>query len=283
MCGVWEVPVRAVERWGEDYGFLRFEAPELALKCLPGQFVMAAPECSSYNFPYPLLKRALAIYEVPESGPRSGQLSLMVKAIGDGTRGLLSLREGDRLQLIGPLGNGFDLEASQGRQCLLIAGGIGLASFLLLARRLLELGREVTLLYGGRSRSDLFGLADFKRLGIPCLVTTEDGSEGLHGRVTLALEEVLQQPTHDFFSYTCGPNPMMEAVSKINLERAIPGQLSVESKMACGFGVCLGCTVLTSAGYRLACTHGPVFSVEEFVWEGNNKLGQVLLERGISC
>jgi len=281
MCGVWEAPVTAVERWGEDYGFLRVEAPELAARCLPGQFVMAAPECSR-SLPYPLLKRALAIYDIPESGTRYGWISLMVKAIGDGTQSLVSLREGDRLQLVGPLGNGFDLEASQGRHCLLVAGGIGIASLLLVARRLVESGREVTLLYGGRSRSDLVGLEDFKRLGVRCLVTTEDGSEGQRGRVTLALEEALRQSGEDFFTYTCGPNPMMEAVSRINLERGIPGQLSVESKMACGFGVCLGCTVLTTAGFRLACTHGPVFSPEEFVWEGKGKLAQALLERGIS-
>ena len=243
---------------------------------------MAAPECSQ-SLPYPLLKRALAIYDIPDSSARPGWISLIVKAIGDGTQALVSLRKGDRLQLVGPLGNGFDLEASRDRHCLLVAGGIGIASLLLVARRLVELERDVTLLYGGRSRSDLVGLEDFKRLGVRCLVTTEDGSQGRRGRVTLALEEALQLSGENFFTYTCGPNPMMEAVSRINLERGIPGQLSVESKMACGFGVCLGCTVLTTNGYRLACTHGPVFSPQEFVWEGEGKLSQALLERGISC
>lgn len=281
MCGVWEVPVKRVRNWGEIYAFLELEAPALASRIQPGQFLMAAP-AEFQEIPYPLLKRALAVYDVASHQDHPHELSLMIKAIGDGTRALSRLEAGERISLVGPLGNGFDLEASSGCHCLLVAGGIGIASLLLLGRRLLELGRSVSLLYGGRRETDLVGLDDFQALGIPCRVTTEDGSRGRHGLVTVALDEMISRRSDPLYCYICGPNPMMQAVTRRTTRAGIPCQLSVETKMACGFGVCLGCSVLTTGGYRLACTHGPVFPADSFVWEGSGNLEQILERRELS-
>jgi dihydroorotate dehydrogenase electron transfer subunit len=114
----------------------------------------------------------------------------------------------------------------------------------------------------------MVGLEDFRQLEIPVIPTTEDGTLGRRGLVTAALGDCLAElPAALANLYTCGPNPMMQAVSAMAKERGIPCQISVEMKMACGFGVCLGCTVKTRGSYRLACTHGPVFDADDFVWE----------------
>jgi dihydroorotate dehydrogenase electron transfer subunit len=170
--------------------------------------------------------------------------------------------------LIGPLGNGFTISPHLGRRHFLIAGGTGIASVLLLAKELLQKGDEVHLLYGGRSREDLIGLEDFEQLGARILVTTDDGSYGLKGLVTDALRQCMEQfEPDDLNFFACGPMAMMQTVAELAQARDIPCQISVEVKMACGFGVCLGCSVKTVQGYRLSCTHGPVFDVAQFLWE----------------
>ncbi len=244
---------------------LTVQAPEIASATRPGQFVMAAVSGQG-DIPSPLLKRALAVFTIPDREPT--RITLLIKTLGDGTRRLAAVRPGDTLELVGPLGEGFDLERARNRINLIVVGGTGIASVYLLARDLCHRGEEVRLLYGGRSADDLAGLEPFERLNIPILTTTEDGTAGETGLVTAALRDCLQRyPVRHLNLYTCGPNRMMQVVSEMASPLAIPCQVSVEIKMACGFGVCLGCTVKTSAGYRLACTHGPVFDASEFVWE----------------
>lgn len=257
---------------------LVLQAPEIARRCLPGQFVMAAEE-AGMDQPFPLLKRALAVYSTRFEG-QEGVLSLLLKVVGDGTRRLVSLRPGDQVSLVGPLGNGFSLQEGRGKVCYLVAGGIGIASFYLLAEELLAQGGRPSLVYGARSRQDLAGIGDFEALGLPVYVSTEDGSRGIRGLVTSALQEaVTDHSGKPAIIYTCGPTPMMQAVSRWAAARSLPCRISVENRMACGFGVCLGCTVLTAQGYRLACTHGPVFDSAHFVWESPQRRSDVQ-ERG---
>lgn len=257
-------PLTENHQFSNGNHILTVQAPEIARQALPGQFVMAAAATEG-SIPYPLLKRALAVYSVSED---RSSLRLLLKVIGEGTRRLSELRNGEALELVGPLGNGFDLERGRGRLNLLVVGGTGIASVLLLARKLLDQGDETILIYGGRTGADLVGLDDFIGLEIPVLVTTEDGSRGTRGLVTDALRETLNRNKERSLNvYTCGPNAMMEAVWKMAEPRSVPCQVSVEVKMACGFGVCLGCTVKTTESYRLACTHGPVFNAETFIWE----------------
>lgn len=244
---------------------LVLDAPAISRQCRAGQFVMAA-EDAGMGQPFPLLKRALAVYSTRFEG-RPEVLSLLLKVVGDGTRRLASLRSGDRVSLVGPLGNGFSLQEGRGKVCYLVAGGIGIASFLLLAEGLLAQGDRPVLVYGARSQSDLAGIKDFEALGMPVYVSTEDGSRGVRGLVTAALQKaVADHSGQPGIIYSCGPTPMMHAVSLWASERGLPCRISVENRMACGFGVCLGCTVETRDGYRLACTHGPVFDAAKFSW-----------------
>jgi len=247
---------------GRNNFLLSFEAVQISAEARPGHFVMAAPE-SRQVVPSPLLKRALAIYSTGDS-----QISVLVKVIGEGTARLASMNPGQRADIIGPLGNGFDLEAGKGRVNMLVAGGVGIASVHLLARELRRRGEDVILLYGGRTAADLVLQDDFRELGVLAFVTTDDGAAGVRGFVTAALQEQLKVYSSESLNmYACGPEPMLREVSRIACSRGIPCQVSVEARMACGFGVCLGCSVRTRASYRLACTHGPVFQASEIVWD----------------
>lgn len=262
-----EAPVIENLRFPQHNYLLSLQAPKVAQKVLPGQFVMAA-EVEKLTLPYPLLKRAMAVYSTAEEKGERSIITLLLKVIGDGTRRLASLQPGDTVSLIGPLGNGFDTGQGHGKINLLVAGGIGIASLYLLADKLKRDGQQLHLIYGGQGAKDLVGLDDFRRLEIPIFVTTDDGSLGFKGLVTEGLESYLKDlPQDDLVIYTCGPNPMMKAVSSLAASYNIPCQISVEAKMACGFGVCLGCSVKTVGSYRLACRHGPVFDAAEFVWE----------------
>ncbi len=274
MAQILEAPVRQRIDLPRDNFLLDVEAPSIAAQTRPGQFVMAAPS-DNLMLSNPLLKRALAVYSVDGPHGKPNRLRLLFKVIGDGTQRLAEMLPGSRVSLVGPLGNGFDLEAAKGRINLILAGGIGIASVYLLARELTRSGEEVQLLYGGRTADDLVCLQDFEKLEIPIRLTTEDGSKGLKGLITKSLLECLDRfpPEHLHF-FTCGPNPMMQAVSRLAAQHEIPCQISVETKMACGFGVCLGCSVKTVDSYRLACTHGPVFRAERFVWEGETSPGE---------
>lgn len=269
MSLVIERPVIENRQFPNHNYILAVRAPEIAERVRPGQFVMAA-ESQYPILPSPLLKRALAVYTIEEMHGNEEVITLLLRVVGDGTHRLARVRPGDSLELVGPLGNGFDTEASKGKMTILVAGGTGIASVYLLARELRRRGEEVLLIYGGRSREDLVGIKDFERLDIPIGITTEDGSAGIKGLVTNALEDQLTRvPGLHLHVVACGPNPMMRAVSRLALGAGGTCHISVEAKMACGFGVCLGCTVKTQSSYRLACTHGPVFDAAEFVWEDN--------------
>lgn len=262
-----EAPVIEVDHFANGNCIVAVEDTALAEVTRPGHFVMAAPEAPE-TVPHPLLKRALAIYKIGLSTTGRPAVFFLIKVVGDGTRQLASLAPGKRVNLIGPLGNGFDLERARSRINFLVVGGTGIASVYLLAEHLSRYGEEVHLVYGGQTGDDLVGLDDFKRLEIPTVVSTDDGSQGYHGLVTGAFLEYLSGfPSDKANIYTCGPNPMMQAVTEIADSNGIPCQISVESKMGCGFGVCLGCSVMTKGSNRLACTDGPVFDAAEFVWE----------------
>lgn len=261
MMRVSRVPVADSLSLANGNHKLIVQAPELASDCRAGQFAMVSPGRTS-SVPAPLLKRALAVYRVSDQ-----KVTFLLRVVGDGTAALAGLRPGDTVELVGPLGNGFELGEGAGMRYL-VAGGIGIASFYLLAEELAQTNRPVCLVYGARTSADLVGIEDFEALGIPACVSTEDGSRGDEGLVLMALERACaQHGLGDARLDVCGPTAMMRAVAEWGVQRGIPAGISVENRMACGFGVCLGCTVKTAGGFRLACTHGPVFDAEGFVWE----------------
>lgn len=269
MVSLLQAPVVENQKLSQEYFLLTVRAPQIAQAVLPGQFVMAA--ASSDFLPYPLLKRALAVYTVGGDNGQPTLLRLLAKIVGDGTQALASLTRHHEIDLIGPLGVGFDLSAARGKRNLAIAGGVGIASVYLLVEELHKAGEEVQLIYGGRSKVDLVGLEDFQRLSIPILLTTEDGSVGLPGRVTEGLHQMMNTVSGVKLSlFTCGPPAMMQAVAEMAHVAAVPCQASLEARMACGFGVCLGCSIQTVHGYRLVCREGPVFSTPDLVWEASD-------------
>ncbi len=210
----------------------------------PGQFVELA-------LPGLFLRRPFSVCDWD-----AGSLSLLYEQVGRGTALLRSLPVGTELDLLTGLGKGFRLSRA-GERPLLIGGGSGVSPLLGLARRLLEGGVRPHVILGFASREDLVLLDEFYRLGLAPTVTTEDGSFGIRGRVT----EAMDLP-HSFF-YACGPHAMLQAVCQAS---PVSGQISLDGRMGCGFGACMGCTVQTVNGPRRVCKDGPVFDKEELLW-----------------
>lgn len=211
--------------------------------CMPGQFVNVKVD-SAY------LRRPLA----PAAWDKDG-MTLIYKVVGIGTDWLARCRAGDKLDLLTGLGNGYDTGMS-GSHPLLIGGGVGLPSLYLLAGELLRQGRHPRLIMGFGSAQDIFYRQEFEAL-MPVTVTTLDGSAGIRGLVT---DAPLQG--EDSYFYACGPLMMLKALCRLPL----PGQLSLEERMGCGFGACMGCTINTAKGPRRVCKEGPVFFKEDLIW-----------------
>ena len=231
-----------------------FDAPALCEEAQPGQFVMVACGEGTDLF----LRRPISIHNCDK-----GVLSLMFAVVGEGTRRLAALREGDLVGLMGPLGHGFDVNIENSRVAL-IGGGVGKAPLAWLADALLARHNEVMLLIGGRSEAQIHGLERFENTDGACVCyATEDGSRGRRGFVNAWFD--------DGFSatriYSCGPMPMMRVVKEFAAARQIPCQLSLEERMGCGVGVCLGCTVKPAdkdaVHYLKVCKDGPAFWAEE--------------------
>jgi len=232
---------------------------------LAGQFYMLR---TSRRWPV-LLPRPFSLYDRSADG-KTG--SFLLKAIGPGTRALAALEPGEELWASGPLGRPFPEEVEQP---VCVAGGIGLAPFLLLARRWHDLGRDpVRLLFGGRSRDYLAGMEHFE--GIARVHTcTDDGSHGFSGLVTDLIANLLQKgDIHKGETiFCCGPDPMMEAVARLCTAEGLRCYLSLENYMGCGYGVCNGCSVRVKGErfggwpYSKSCIEGPVYEADELVFE----------------
>jgi dihydroorotate dehydrogenase electron transfer subunit len=249
---------------------LGFHAPALARDARPGQFVMAITPSGER------VATALGIYEA--SGDR---VSLMLVVVGPRTREIGLLARGDSLSLVGPLGNGFDLPAL-GKNVALVAGGVGIASLLLPAQRLIADGARVHLYYGARTAAALVDDELFESIGVRVSVATDDGSRGHHGYVTDVL--LREERAHETIA-ACGPSPMLRAVGSVARSLGIRAQLSLEETFACGVGACWGCIVPLARSSAQApafpeaapgetrdyvhariCREGPVFWSDELRW-----------------
>jgi len=178
---------------------------------------------------------------------QDGEMTIIYRVLGAGTRRMAGLAPGARLDLLTGLGNGFDLAPVRGRRIALVGGGCGLPPLYGAMEALA--GEDVTCVMGFASQADVFYEGAFAALGARELVTTADGTRGVRGLVTDALRSV----PYDYY-LACGPEPMLRAVHALGRE----GQLSFEERMACGFGACMGCTCKTIAGYKRICADGPV-------------------------
>jgi dihydroorotate dehydrogenase electron transfer subunit len=255
------------------YFRIRLTAPPEIAGTLPGKFVMVKVRDSID----PLLRRPFGIFNVgciESEYPGGGYgefFEILYKVVGKGTTVLANLHHGDHLDILGPLGKGFNVD-SPGSEKILVGGGVGLAPLYYLARELAK-GSAVRLFAGGRSRDDIICITEFERLGIETYVSTDDGTLGEEGLVTEALEEYLLRNSSDKAIYACGPFPMLKAVSGIAEHFGIPCQVSLEAYMACGVGACLGCVIKgrnhtdESPDYRCVCKEGPVFDHNDLLWD----------------
>jgi dihydroorotate dehydrogenase electron transfer subunit len=198
---------------------------------------------------------------------KASKVEIIYEILGKGTQILAARKPGEFLDIIGPLGNGFDYSRPPAKSTpaknILIGGGIGVAPLVFLAEKL-KLSKPLVLM-GARTKQQILCLQEFKVLGCTVKLATDDGSVGFKGRVTDLLRITLEQ-IKPLGLFSCGPHPMLKTVAQIAQENKISAQLSLEEHMACGIGACLGCAVLTKAGYKSVCKDGPVFHSEELVW-----------------
>ena len=262
-------------RLSEDYNVLRLAAPEIGEQTEPGQFVMvkAGPMIDS------ILRRPFSVFEVLKEHGRVTGISIFNKRAGRNTRALYAVDPGARIACLGPLGTHFtiDTAVAGGRQAtagaLMVAGGVGLAPFATLAESLAAARVPTALFYGARSERELFYRDFFTRLGVRLVLATEDGSEGVRGRITVPLEQELAGLTapNAAMVYACGPEAMLAAVARLAERYHQPSEVSVERVMGCGLGGCYSCVIpLRQHGqshYVRSCVGGPVFNGADIVWE----------------
>ena len=198
------------------------------------------------------LRRPISVANVEGS-----QLTIIYKAVGEGTEAMARMTGGEKLLTLTGLGNGYDLSVA-GERPLLIGGGAGVPPMYYLCRKLLALGAKPTVIMGFGSADEVFYKEEFEALGVKVYVTTVDGSAGIKGFVTDAMADL----GYTYF-YTCGPEPMLKAIYD---KSKTSGQFSFEERMGCGFGACMGCTCETKYGKKRICRDGPVLVKEEIIW-----------------
>ena len=210
----------------------------------PGQFV-------NIQLSGRFLRRPISVCDYDGS-----TLTILYKVVGGGTAQMAAMEEGQALDILTGLGNGYDLSVS-GSHPVLLGGGVGVPPLYRLAKDLIAQGKTVSVVLGFNTASEVFYEDEFRAMGCDVTVTTVDGSYGVKGFVTDALPE-----SYTYF-YTCGPEPMLKAVYRAS---ATSGQMSFEERMGCGFGACMGCSCKTLTGYKRICKDGPVMRKEEIAW-----------------
>ncbi len=249
------------QNWG-DYFLFRLESSAIAAEAKPGQFLMVRVS----DRLDPLLRRPLSIHAGEQN-----TLEIFFKIAGRGTALLAQKREGDRLDILGPLGKGFTWDAEpQGKFVFLVGGGRGIAPLYFLAQKMRGSGARVKVLYGGKSLADLPLRQKFEEEGLGLGCSTDDGTFGFHGFVTELLQAEISKKRPDGL-FVCGPDPMMIKAADVADRMKIPAQFSLESMMGCGFGACWGCVKRIRKSddgtWRKICEDGPVFPGSEIVWQ----------------
>ncbi len=199
------------------------------------------------------LRRPISVCDVD-----AATVTIVYKVVGEGTEQMSKMPVGTELDVLVGLGNGYDLSLA-GDAPLLLGGGVGVPPLYNLAKRLIAMGKKVTVVLGFNTKDEIFYEQEFKDLGAEVYVTTADGTYGIKGFVTDAMVDI----SYSYF-YTCGPEPMLKAIYKAS---TTSGQMSFEERMGCGFGACMGCSCKTITGYKRICKEGPVMKKEEILWE----------------
>ena len=245
----------------------------------PGNFFMLSI-ANGYD---PLLKRPFSVHRC-----MGNNFQILYRTVGKGTALLRKKKPGDVIEVIGPLGNAFPVRKDM-KNIILVAGGLGIAPIFALAERLISPprtlqkrgtkrglkkkdhgNRKPLLFYGARTRDELLCINELSSIGIDAIISTDDGSMGYKGTIVTVLKRYFTHHssliTHHCL-FACGPGPMLKAFSEMAEKKKLKGYAALEQNMACGLGTCLGCTVLTKAGYKRVCKEGPVFPLGDIVWE----------------
>ncbi len=229
------------------------ESPHIASMAEPGQFVMVC--CGKDT----LLRRPFSIHQV--NGDKTS-IALLFQVVGQGTNWLAQRKPGNRIDLLGPLGNGYSINPAS-RNLLLVGGGIGVAPLPFLAHIAMERNCSITMLLGASTATQLCP-NHLLPSTVNCITVTDDGTTGKKGFITDLLPEYIDWADQIF---ACGPNPMYRAMAKMPELKGKPVQISLEVRMGCGFGLCYGCTVKTKTGLKQVCKDGPLFELDEILWD----------------
>jgi dihydroorotate dehydrogenase electron transfer subunit len=254
-----KAPIISATETVKDVYLFRLSAPEIAAAAKPGQFVMV--RCGKDT----ILPRPISIHYVA-----GGEIALLFQVVGKGTAWLATMKKGDKLDIFGPLGNGYTVNPAS-NNLLLVAGGMGIAPLRFLAESAAGAGKNITVITGARTGDCLFPLTPPQYLfdkgmlpaGFQCLNATEDGSEGFKGLATGLIPHYLKNIDQIF---ACGPMPMFQTMAQMPELKNLPVQMSLEIMMGCGTGVCYGCTIKTKNGLKQVCKDGPVFRMDEILF-----------------
>lgn len=254
------------ERW-KDYHLLGLKTPQIARQAQPGQFLMARVNDQAY----PLLRRPFSIH-----ARRDDTVEIFFARAGVGTAILAEKEEGERLDILGPLGKGYVIKKNlKGKTIFLVGGGRGIAPLYFLARELRARKINPKIFYGAKTEAELPILEKFHRDGFDVFVSTDDGSVGFKGLASDLFQRELKRSSYlPAEIYACGPEAMMKAIAAHAGRHGIPAQFSLESIMGCGIGACWGCVKRIRRGHQAEwakiCEEGPVFRGAEIVWEGED-------------
>ncbi|MBD3426931.1 MAG: dihydroorotate dehydrogenase electron transfer subunit [Candidatus Omnitrophica bacterium] len=252
-----------------DHFAMELEQPFLAENSRPGQFVTCKVRELGTD---PLLRIPLGVHRIKKKG-----IDLLYKVVGTATSVLSRRVSGEELDLVGPLGNGFDLEAfrcGDYTRAVLVAGGHGIAPLFALAEELLSGGSRVEVFFGTCISEHVICTEELEKMGIKVHIATEDGMCGHKGYVTEPVRGHIEKGDIDparSMIFACGPRPLLAELERQIAGCGIPAQVSLDAYMACGIGACLGCAVRTRSGYKLVCKDGPVFISGEIDWEAESK------------
>ncbi len=266
-----QAPILVPRRIARDHYQMRLKAPDVAGRSKPGQFIHI--RCGPPQETNPLLRRPFSLLDVD---PKTGTVDFIYKIVGSGTRALTELPTGFKADLLGPLGRPFEIP--RGLQvAYLLGGGVGIPPLFLLAKRLLEKGHRVEVFLGARTKDWVICAPQFRRLGVPVRIATDDGTAGYKGSVVGLLGKFLRSANGASKAatllYVCGPTPMMEAAANLARQRRLSAQVSLEERMGCAMGCCMGCVVEVNSEpvgahmrFQRVCTEGPVFPSDAILW-----------------
>jgi len=236
---------------------IRFFAPQIADVAQPGQFVHI--KCGEeQNF---ILRRPFSIHQTLAKD----SIEILFKVVGRGTAWLAKLQPKESADIIGPLGNGFNMSGRPGK-IMLVAGGMGIAPLIFLAEKLAKEHTKTYTVIGATNKEFLIDYMNLKRLTRKITVATEDGSQGTKGLITDILPAAIAEDSPDTI-FACGPWAMLKKVAFIAEREGVACQVALEGLMACGVGACLSCAVKTKTGFKRVCADGPVFDSREIAWE----------------